>query len=84
MFDCDTGCLFYDVDMRYTQTNLRLTLTVWEILKVDLDHIMIIYRSYISYISYIDHIILTLTILYYEYYVFEQNCYSSRIYVHAL
>ena len=41
-FDIDwqIDCLLYNVGLRYTETNLRLTLDVGEIRKVDLAHIM--------------------------------------------
>ena len=58
MFDWQLDCRLYDVGLRYTETNLRLTLNVGEIRKVDLHHIMYIW---------------TLTILYYEYNMFGQN-----------
>ena len=41
-FDIDwqIDCLLYNVGLRYTETNLRLTLDVGEIRKEDLAHIM--------------------------------------------
>ena len=41
-FDIDwqKDCLLYNVGLRYTETNLRLTLDVGKIRKVDLAHIM--------------------------------------------